>query len=414
MEDNNTPDEDFINIELEDLSDDQSPDYQSPDYQSPDDQAAQQVPAATGRGNFPPVTSAASDEIVIDLDDLNDASLDAPVFPGGYVKSADASTAGKYAPVGPTAGQGYQSLKSKKSPVAAIFGNLMVQMLIAGLIGGLAAWISTEPWTHDDGQVSDFMTAMTETLLFTALIGAMVGAALGSVEGLLSGVFAKMAKGAGIGFLIGALGGAIAGVLGQLVYGFLTDRNDTFLYQVFARTVGWALIGMGIGLAQGVRYRNVRRLINGLVGGAVGGFAGGLLFDPISMFTGSGVISRLVGIVAIGAASGAAIGLLEEIRKEAWITIVEGPMTGKEFILYKPITAVGSASHSDIPLFKDPNVAPDHLRIQQVGNAFELVSLVGPEAVYINGAPAAHHRLRKGDLIHVGNTAFYYQDRALE
>ena len=105
--------------------------------------------------------------------------------------------------------------------------------------------------------------------------------------------------------------------------------------------------------------------------------------------------------------------LQEEIRKQAWITIVEGPLTGKEFILFKQATSIGSASHCDIPLFKDSDVAPEHARIEQSGNIFVIVSLAGPAAVLVNGAPATNMPLRSGDLLQIGSTAFYYQDRAM-
>jgi hypothetical protein len=38
----------------------------------------------------------------------------------------------------------------------------------------------------------------------------------------------------------------------------------------------------------------------------------------------------------------------------------------------------------------------------------------GPEAVFVNGRPATNQPLRSGDLLHLGATAFYYQDRALD
>ena len=313
-------------------------------------------------------------------------------------------------------GAGYDLYaKTKKNPIAALFGNLMLQMLIAGLIGGLLAWIANEPWTQDTPEASTggMRDVYLHSLLFFAIVGALIGAALGAVEGLLTAAYARMAKGAGLGLLIGFLGGAIAGLAGQLVYSFITGFGSSIPVQILGRTVGWTLVGMAIGLAQGARYLNFKRVINGLIGGAIGGFAGGILFDPIAAIVG-GEASRFVALVVIGGAIGAAIGLLEEIRKQAWITIVEGPLTGKEFILYKQATTIGSAPHCDIPLFKDADVAPEHARIQQSGNVFLIASLAGPEAVFVNGRPATNQPLKSGDLLHLGSTAFFYQDRALD
>ncbi len=387
MDDNDRPgDDDVLNIDIDDLDDvDDTPPMPAPE------------PSA--------------DAIVIDLDDLDD---DPPPPP---------PSAAAYPSVGP-AGMAYPAIdhktshdlyaKAKKNPIAAIFGNLMVQMLIAGLIGGLLAWLVTEPWTDDGGQRADIAELYLHTMLFFGLIGAVVGMVLGCVEGLLTAAFLRMARDAGLGLVIGAVGGAIAGFAGQLVYGLITGGSTeaSFLATMVGRTIGWGLAGLAIGVAQGARYFAWNRTVNGLVGGLVGGTIGGILFDPIGMVFGGGEVSRLVALVVIGGATGAAIGLLEEVRKEAWLTIVEGPMTGKEFILYKQVTTIGSAGFCDIPLFKDPGVAPEHVRIEQQGNSFVAVSVVGIDAMAVNGVPTGRQALRNGDLIHIGQAGFYYQDRA--
>jgi MFS family permease len=379
-----TDDDDLLNIELEDLDDEPVP-------------PAEPAP-------LPPIHQPATDAdtLVIELDDLDDE-------PAGY---PPAGPAADYPAVDTGAGYDLYA-KTKKNPVAAFFGNLMLQMMIAGLIGGLLAWIANEPWTHDNQSTGSIRELYLHSLLFFGIVGALIGAALGALEGLLTAAYARMAKGAGLGLLIGFVGGAVAGLGGQLLYSFITGSAASIPMRILGRTVGWALAGMAIGLAQGARYLNFKRVINGLVGGAVGGFAGGILFDPVAAVIG-GEVSRLVGLAVIGAATGAAIGLLEEIRKQAWITIVEGPLTGKEFILFKQVTTIGSAPHCDIPLFKDPHIAPEHARIQQSGNVFLIASLAGPEAVFVNGRPATNQPLRSGDLLHLGATAFYYQDRALD
>lgn len=380
------PEDDILNIELDDLDDEPA-------------QAAEPAP-------LPPLQQPATDAgtLVIDLEDLDDepaASAYPPAAPSAAYPAVDA-------------GAGYDLYaKTKKDPIAALFGNLMLQMLIAGLIGGLLAWIANEPWfgASDSTALGTYAVVM----IFTAIAGSLIGAALGVVEGLLSAAYLKALKDAGLGLLIGAVGGALAGGIAQFAFALIVpDTNAVTVRLIIARTIGWALAGLGIGLAQGVRYFNFSRILNGLIGGAIGGFVGGILFDVVGMILAGGAISRLVGLAVIGAATGAAIGLLEEIRKQAWITIVEGPLTGKEYILFKQVTTIGSAPHCDIPLFKDPDVATEHAHIQQSGNAFIIASRAGPEAVFVNGRPATNQPLKSGDLLHLGSTAFYYQDRALD
>jgi hypothetical protein len=54
------------------------------------------------------------------------------------------------------------------------------------------------------------------------------------------------------------------------------------------------------------------------------------------------------------------MGLVESAPKDRWLYVVAGPLAGKQFILYKSETSIGSRQESDIYLFKDPNILPRH------------------------------------------------------
>jgi hypothetical protein len=154
-----------------------------------------------------------------------------------------------------------------------------------------------------------------------------------------------------------------------------------------------------------------------VLGGLAGGFVGGLLFDPIGSFFSivgvqSGTISRLVGLVALGAAAGIGIGLVEEFRKEAWLLVVDGPLAGKQFIIYKSPTVVGSAAGVDIPLMKDKLIAPKQCALS-VGRGAHVLQDLGTRTTMVNDAPVDSCVLRSGDLIQMGATTLQYQARAL-
>lgn len=379
MTDENHPEDEPLNIEIDDL----------------EEEADEPLPPADD--------SESEDTLVIELEDL-DEDIPAAGPSGAAGKSYPAVGGGSAADL---------KAKSKKSAAAAIFGNLMLQMFVAGLIGGVLAWFINEPWTTDTVE-TDPTRIYIHSVIFFAIVGALIGTALGALEGLLTGAYGKMAQDAGIALMVGAAGGAAAGFLGQYAYAAIGGTSPTVMVQIMSRTVGWSIAGMMIGVAQGVRYMDFQRFINGFIGGAVGGFVGGILFDVIGTIIGGGEVSRLVGLAVIGAATGAAIGLLEEVRKEAWVTIVDGPLTGKEFIIYQRETTIGSAGYCDIPLMKDPHVAPEHVRLVMQGTSVQLENLVGPEAVLVNEQPVSRHVLSDGDLIHIGSTVFHYQDRAVE
>ncbi len=76
------------------------------------------------------------------------------------------------------------------------------------------------------------------------------------------------------------------------------------------------MVGVAMGLGQGIALRSKRLLIYGLLGGVVGGLLGGMLFDPIDMIVlgpdkVSAHWSRLIGLAVIGASVGAMIGIVE-------------------------------------------------------------------------------------------------------
>ena len=363
----------------------------------------------------------AGDALVVELEDLDDI----PDVPAAYPSPADKVTSpyppvtggGPYPPMDMSAGYDLYA-KAKKRPGAAIFGNMMLQMLIAGLIGGVLAWAIDEPGMQSGGgaALAD-EEAVRETMIFSVVLGALIGMARGAGEGLLTGAYSKMVRDAALGLAIGAPGGAYAGFSGLIAFNMLLpggDQEPALGQKMVARTIAWALVGVFIGLAQGARDQSTGRIVTGLMGGLIGGAVGGLLFDPIGASVGGGTMSRFIGQAVMGAAIGAAIGLLEEMRKEAWVTIVEGPLTSKEFILYRQTTTIGAAPHCDIPLLKDRSVAPEHARGQQSGGAFLLVSLVGAEWMLGNGQPSGSHALKSGDMFRIGSTTRYYHSRAIQ
>jgi len=201
------------------------------------------------------------------------------------------------------------------------------------------------------------------------------------------------------------------------------DSFSAIIPQIVVRAFAWSLVGLFIGLGQGTMMRASQKIINGLIGGAIGGFLGGLLFDPISLIFGgilasltgevSGWLSRLVGMSVLGLCTGAAIGMVEEVRKEDWLTIVAGPLKGKQFIIYRSPTIIGSSPKADISLMKDPQVAAEHARIDREGNRCMLMDMgVGRTAV--NDRLVTRKQLRDGDYVTIGQTVLRYETRTVE
>jgi hypothetical protein len=216
----------------------------------------------------------------------------------------------------------------------------------------------------------------------------------------------------GIGFVSGFVGSAIyLEIVESIVQksGFVGE-HDARLY--VARALGWTVFGGGVGLAVGFADRSRAKAINGLIGGLGGGAVGGLLFQfTVAAFDSDG-LSRLIGLLGIGLLVAAATRAVEHARREAWLRVVSGGLAGKEFILYHPVTHIGSAPECDIFLLKDPQVAPRHARIEDRGTERLLHSTAG-SPVFVNGAPVSSCRLRGDDRIQIGHSTIAYSERRI-
>ena len=189
-----------------------------------------------------------------------------------------------------------------------------------------------------------------------------------------------------------------------------------FVIQVFGRAVAWGMVGVAMGLGQGIALRSKRLLIYGLLGGVIGGLLGGMLFDPIDQILlgtdkPSAHWSRMVGITVIGATVGAMIGIVELLARDTWLRMTQGPLTGKEFILFKDVMNVGASPRSDIYLFNDPQVAGDHAVLRNVGDECEIEAREATHPVLLNNNGVRRARLRHGDTVTIGRTIFVFQRR---
>jgi hypothetical protein len=175
-----------------------------------------------------------------------------------------------------------------------------------------------------------------------------------------------------------------------------------------ARGIAWMVFGVAGGVIYGIVGQSSKKAKFGILGGIVGAGLGGLLFDPIAILTHKGGPSRAVGFALFGMATGIAMGLVESALKDRWLYVTTGPLAGKQFILYKARTLIGSLQQSDIYLFKDPSILPQHAVLELYGSKVQLRA-GGP--VFIAGQPVRLRVLTDGDLVQIGRYAFRYKER---
>jgi hypothetical protein len=190
----------------------------------------------------------------------------------------------------------------------------------------------------------------------------------------------------------------------------------TFIIFAACRSAAWACIGAATGVGMNLVRSTRTQLRNSVIGGALGGALGGVFFDPIdrwgssSMFAGSDM-SRLVGLIAVGASIGLFVALIERLGREAWLRVRTGPLAGKSFILYKTPTVLGSAPQSDVYLYKDAEIAAAHASVHRVGTTYEIEDLDSRTGTRVGGNAVRRRRLVSGDQIILGSTVLDFEER---
>ena len=126
------------------------------------------------------------------------------------------------------------------------------------------------------------------------------------------------------------------------------------------------------------------------------------------MATHVGSVSRAVGFALVGLATGVGMGLVESALKDRWLYVVSGPLAGKQFILYKSQTTIGSKQDADIYLFKDASILPRHAVISLSG-ARVMLQATGP--VLWAGQQVNSRVLQDGDILQLGRYAFRFKEK---
>ncbi|MEQ8836967.1 MAG: FHA domain-containing protein [Lacipirellulaceae bacterium] len=295
---------------------------------------------------------------------------------------------------------------------------------IAAMLGGLVGWGILEPF-YDDNAPEDKRTLVG--ILVFPTVAAPIGLFLGAAEGIMCRNYVRALINGAVGLGVGFLGGLIFLIPTGIVFFAMRElalslwenpapgkmpTGLALIVFMMGRAAAWAIVAIPAGLGQGIAIREKKVIINGLVGGLLGGLIGGLLFDPISMVLitddGQATYSRAVGFGTIGLFVGLFVGLVEGWTKTAWLLMRKGPLAGKQFIMFKDTTVLGSSPKADIYLFKDDAIEPQHALIINRGGRFEIEDCNTPDGTYVNGIPTKRHLLSDGDQIVLGKTVLEF------
>ncbi len=300
---------------------------------------------------------------------------------------------------------------------------------VFGALGGLLGWMLF-------GVLGDRSTSnFGQWLLGGALIGGAIGYFVVSVEAVRDLSLTRFCRLATYGALLGAVGGALGMVISEGVHHPFSTWLGPLENWGVARIVGfmlvrglsWMLIGLFVGMSEGIAARSLGKFSYGAVGGAVGAFVGGCLFGlfyylgarsggEASVEAKSFVAGfwTALGLVITGACIGSLSALVKGVMQPASVKVMRGWQEGREYPLDKLLTLLGREEHADIALFRDMKVEKKHAYIKREGNRFLLVNNHAlPEQTRVNDQAVPQAReLQDGDRIQLGNVILRFQRRA--
>jgi hypothetical protein len=297
----------------------------------------------------------------------------------------------------------------------AVFGGL------GGLIGWLLFGVFGDPARADHVQA----------LLGGAIIGGSIGYFVVSVEAIRDQALVRFCRLASYGLVLGALGGALGMWLGDQINFLLVERYGArrFLVAMLARGIGWMVLGMAVGLSEGIAARSLGKFSYGTLGGALGGFVGGAFFVLLYMWgvdqAPGAFVARFIssdswaalagalGLVILGACIGALSALVQGVFQPACVRVVRGWQEGREYSLEKAENQLGRDEAADVLLLRDMKVEKRHAIIRRDHDRFVLVNQAPPAQTQVNGAAVIDVReLADGDRIQLGEVILRFQLRA--
>lgn len=267
-----------------------------------------------------------------------------------------------------------------------------------------------EDFFYDYKEFSSVIKIITRVsmAIWAGVIALFIGLFLGIGEGIYYGTKEKAVKFAAIGAGISAVIGGMSGYIAQWMYKSLLDSDSSIFVSSLVRGIGWAILGIGIGLAIGLIKPGAKRIISCSLGGMIGAFIGGFLFNYIGEWVAVSILARGIGVVIMGLLIGVGVGLLEQFAKSAWLKVIRGEFEGKEYLVFPGTTSIGNTSKNTIVLFKDKLVGPHHCDIIMQGSRYIVRDCGTPMGTVVNGMKISQHVLRQGDAIAIGNSVLIF------
>jgi pSer/pThr/pTyr-binding forkhead associated (FHA) protein len=281
---------------------------------------------------------------------------------------------------------------------------------LAGLVGGAVGWLPVELASHGHSITEQLSTAAAiGSYVSMMLLSGFIGGAITAVEGqslqYSTAMRNRFLRGFAICFVVALFSDYVANSVFSSVLqmgGWSLNHAGSDFALFMGRVISWVIMGGMLGVGVGIATFNLPNLAKGGIGGLIGGLAGGALFDPTNYVTGGGLASRLIGLSLIGLAIGLLIGLVQELTKDAWVTVEQGRLRGRQYRVEGARATIGRAEENPIGLFGDTSVQQRHAVIERRGADYVIRNIAVQDGTFVNGKRIETVDLHDGDRIGIG------------
>jgi len=221
---------------------------------------------------------------------------------------------------------------------------------IAGAIGAACGCVIADGLFEQDENYESFFEIVVSVAFWAGIIGIGTAIALQMLQNnyLRKPLFsASMLK---TSILVLFLGG-VSGGLAQVIFGLTYNISETV--EIISRILCWGLFGLGIGWSVATFVPNFPKK-RALLAGLLGGIMGGAIFRFSSIIFPDSY-GRLVGVATLGFFIGLMISYVEEVLREAWLTVVWANNKTTSVALGKKEIILGSSPKADIYLPAEKN-----------------------------------------------------------
>ena len=286
-------------------------------------------------------------------------------------------------------------------------------LCLIGCIAGLASWPAAETALLSQESFSSYLAF---SIFLGGIFGLTIGGFFGSGDGIIMSHRRNLIIGIVQGVVIGAIGGMVGFLAGQgalfLMGEYLIHSMKSFntVGLPLSRALGWAVLGVFIGMVDGIRSRSFIKIRVGIIGGISGGFLGGLALEYLRMLFPSMVFARLVGLIIFGFCIGLLYGFVEVRLSFGVLTLLNGRYKGKDFLIAQRKMKIGKLNKNDIILSDYRDIGDFHAEVRvKRDEVFIAPTESGKSSVYVNDDKISDHMLKFEDVIKIGSAKLLYQ-----